>query len=163
MSEKTNYYAIIPAPVRYDKDLIPSAKLLYGEITALSTQEGYCWATNKHFADLYKTSEKTITRWVKSLEAKGYIKSEVNTFRYADGTVKKVRKIYIDNYVPYQADKNRFNHRDKNVFDHRDKNVPCNNKGSSNKFGNKEEKHSFDIGQYEEYVENQDLKYERKE
>ena len=33
MNETPNYYAIIPANVRY-ADLKPNAKLLYGEITA---------------------------------------------------------------------------------------------------------------------------------
>ena len=35
MSDKIqkNYYAIIPADVRYDKRLKPLARLLYGEIT----------------------------------------------------------------------------------------------------------------------------------
>lgn len=137
LKEQPNYYALIPAPVRYDKDIIPNAKLLYGELTALSNQKGYCWATNRHFADLYSTSEKTITRWVKSLETKGYIKSEVNTFRYDDGTVKKMRKIYIDNYVPYQADIYGNSHTDKNVLDHMDKNVPYNNTTINNKIINK--------------------------
>ena len=34
-----NYYAIIPANVRYDINLKPNEKLLYGEITALSNQK----------------------------------------------------------------------------------------------------------------------------
>lgn len=38
--EKPGYYAIIPADVRYNEQLPPNAKLLYGEITALTTQQG---------------------------------------------------------------------------------------------------------------------------
>ena len=77
MREQPNYYAIIPANVRYDSDLIQGAKLLYGEITALSNQKGFCWANDMYFANLYKVSKKTIQTWLKSLEIKGYIKREV--------------------------------------------------------------------------------------
>ena len=72
-----NYYAIIPANVRYDENLIPSAKLLYGEITALCNEKGYCWASNDYFASLYKVSKTTIKKWLKSLESNGYIQREV--------------------------------------------------------------------------------------
>lgn len=67
------YYAIIPADVRYDENLIPSAKLLYGEITALCNEKGYCWATNDYFSRLYSVSKKTISTWIKSLSDSGYI------------------------------------------------------------------------------------------
>lgn len=67
------YYAIIPANVRYDKDLAPNAKLLYGEITALCNGKGYCWASNQYFAELYGVSVLSIKRWVNSLVTKGYV------------------------------------------------------------------------------------------
>lgn len=74
---KKSYFAIIPANVRYDKNLIPSAKLLYGEITALSNEKGYCWATNKYFAELYNVSEKSITTWINSLIKAGHIERKL--------------------------------------------------------------------------------------
>lgn len=80
---KRNYYAIIPANVRYDKNLIPNAKLLYGEITALCNEKGFCWASNNYFAGLYGVSTTSIKKWLKSLEDGGYIKREV---RYKEGS-----------------------------------------------------------------------------
>jgi len=77
MKDKKSYYAIIPAGVRYS-DIPPNAKLLYGEITALANEKGYCWASNKYFAELYKVKERTVTGWVASLIEKGFIKSEVS-------------------------------------------------------------------------------------
>jgi uncharacterized phage protein (TIGR02220 family) len=72
-----NYYAIIPANVRYDQELTPNAKLLYGEITALCNEKGYCWAGNAYFSDLYKVTNRTITGWINSLEQKGYIQRTI--------------------------------------------------------------------------------------
>lgn len=74
---KPAYYSIIPASVRYDKDLNSSAKLLYGEITALCGKEGYCWSSNSYFAELYDVSKVTISRWISVLVNKGHLKSEV--------------------------------------------------------------------------------------
>lgn len=74
---QSNYYAILPADVRYDPDLIPNAKLLYAEITALSNKTGYCWATNEYFARIYSTSKVSIIKWINQLEEKGYIEREI--------------------------------------------------------------------------------------
>lgn len=74
---KKSYYAIIPANVRYDKKIRPNAKLLYGEITALTNEKGYCWANNQYFADLYEVSKETISRWISELSDRGYITVEL--------------------------------------------------------------------------------------
>ena len=74
-NEKIGYYAIIPANVRYDNELPPNAKLLYGEITALCNKEGYCWATNDYFAKLYDCAKSTISRWISNLKNRGYIQT----------------------------------------------------------------------------------------
>ena len=77
MEEKPNYYAIIPAEVRYDKNLKDKAKLLYGEIVALSNKDGYCYASNKYFSDLYGISTTTVSLLIKDLIDKNYITSEI--------------------------------------------------------------------------------------
>lgn len=76
MEEQPNYYAILPANVRYDFDLKDKAKLLYAEITSLANSQGYCWATNKYFGELYNISSETVSRLIKDLINKGYLKSE---------------------------------------------------------------------------------------
>lgn len=80
---KKSYYAIIPANVRYDDMLIPNAKLLYGEITALCNEKGYCWASNEYFAQQYNVGKSTIQRWLKTLEERGYITRDV---KYKDNS-----------------------------------------------------------------------------
>lgn len=77
MDKQKSYYAIIPANVRYDKNLNPNSKLLYGEITALCNEKGYCWASNKYFAELYEVSETSISLWIKKLVDNGYIDSKI--------------------------------------------------------------------------------------
>lgn len=73
------YYAVIPATVRYDKELKASEKLLYGKITVLANRYGYCYAKNKYLAELYDVSTETMSRWISNLEKKGYIKTEIIT------------------------------------------------------------------------------------
>ena len=86
--DKPNYYAIIPAEVRYS-NLKPNAKLLYGEITALSGKLGYCYATNNYFAELYGVSKNTISSWISDLKKLGFI--NVNVERNAKKQIIKRR------------------------------------------------------------------------
>ena len=88
---KPNYYATITAEVRYSKKITPNAKLLYAEITALSSKDGVCWASNKYFSNLYEVSTVTISRWVSSLVENGFINREMV---YKKGT-KEIDKRYL--------------------------------------------------------------------
>ena len=91
MENKPNYYGIIPSNVRYDKRLTPNAKLLYAEITALCNDKGYCWASNKYFADLYEVSTTSISKWISQLCEFKYITSEII---YKEGT-KEILNRYL--------------------------------------------------------------------
>ena len=78
--EKPNYYAIIPADVRYSKKLTPNAKLLYAEITALCNMNGKCTASTDYFCKLYEVSRVSIQKWLKILESNNHIK-RVNIYK----------------------------------------------------------------------------------
>lgn len=73
----SSYYAIIPAYIRYNKELKFAERLMYGEITALSNKEGYCFASNRYFADLYGVSISTISRWISHLAELGSLHIEI--------------------------------------------------------------------------------------
>ena len=110
---KKSYYAVIPANVRYDESLPPNAKLLYGEITALCNAEGYCWASNKYFAELYGVTIRTIANWLRSLTDRGYIKAEVF---YKQGS-KEVEKRFIT-IIQYPHENNFSTYRENFQYPH---------------------------------------------
>ena len=97
VEERPNYYAIIPAQVRYDDRLKPNEKLLYGEITALSNKSGECYAGNNYFANLYEVTKETISRWIKHLKDLGYIDSKII---YKEDTKEIQKRVIIINGVP---------------------------------------------------------------
>ena len=91
---KPGYDAVIPARVRYDPELTDKAKLLYGEIRALASREGYCWAHDKTLASYYGVSASCISDNLRLLESRGHIFREV----LRDEETKEVleRRIWID-------------------------------------------------------------------
>lgn len=80
------YYAIIPAPVRYDVDLPLSAKLLYSELTACSNIYGYCTVDNKYLSEVCEISNRRAEQCLNLLETKGYI---------AIDTTESQRQLYL--------------------------------------------------------------------
>lgn len=75
--DQPSYYAVIPANVRYDKELMFWAKMMYWEITCLSNKTWICYASNKYFADQYWVSERQVQNWIKNLEDWWYIHRQV--------------------------------------------------------------------------------------
>ncbi|KLI42096.1 hypothetical protein SZ40_10485 [Brachyspira hyodysenteriae] len=123
MKESKNYYTIIPSAVRYDKRLKPLSKLIYGEITALTNDKGYCWANNNYFAEIYSVSKDTISRAVRQLEEFNYIKCIYDKTKQNN----EKRKIYIKSSV---SSKKSIRHS-KNPTDGIDKKVEDNNKDNN--------------------------------
>jgi len=153
--DNPNYYAVIPANVRYSKAISPQEKLLYAEISSLSNAKGYCWATNEYFSELYDLSKRTVSRQISNLEKKGFL--VIKMIYKANSKQVESRKIYIvqnteqvhqnsvknlveenknieeNTHTP--IDKNVYTPIDKNVYTYRqkclypmDKNVYDNNK-----------------------------------
>lgn len=140
-----SYYAIIPANIRYDTSVTPNAKLLYGEITALCNERGYCWANNEYFANLYGVSKVSISKWISQLVESGYINSIIE---YKEGT-----KEILNRYLTIVNDpiKEKFNTPIKEKF--KDNNTFINN--TINNTSNKKEKKKteFDV-LIESYTDN---------
>lgn len=104
IKEQPNYYSIIPANVRYDKDLKANEKLLYGEITSLTQKSGKCFASNNYFAELYGVAKETVSGWISSLEKKGYIKRELI---YKQGSKEIINRYLTINEYPIDKKINR--------------------------------------------------------
>lgn len=131
LDERTpGYYAVIPASVRYDDQISANAKLLYGEISALIGGEGFCYASNAHFAELYRVSERTVTGWITALKKGGYITVEL--VRDDTGQVTS-RKLYLTaSAVDGQPLENIFYTPRKNFQEGIEKNFQYTNTGVNN-------------------------------
>ena len=87
--ETPNFYAVIPANIRYAEDLSDLQKLLYWELTALSDKTWYCWANNSYFANLYKKRTHWISERLNDMFKKWYINIIFDSERWNQ------RKIYM--------------------------------------------------------------------
>ena len=95
--EKPNYYAVIPAEIRYNKKLTPNSKLLYAEITALCNMNGKCTASTQYFCKLYEVSRVSIQKWLKILEDNNYISRSVT---YKKGSKEILSRVIILVNIP---------------------------------------------------------------
>ena len=98
-SERCSAYVVIPAPVFYDRDLPPSARLLYGLISNLCNDRGYCWAKNETLCRYLDCKERTLRELLAKLRDKQYIQIEQSN---QGGTT--VRRILLGAYANRPAE-----------------------------------------------------------
>ena len=91
------YYAVIPSPVLFNKNLKPNEKLLYAVITVLANKDGYCFASNNYLADLFNSKPHTISNWISHLSKLNFVHVELIR---SDNNEIIQRRIYI-NDIPY--------------------------------------------------------------
>jgi DNA-binding transcriptional ArsR family regulator len=90
--ENLNHVVVMPASVRYDNRLKPSAKILYCEIESLINDKGCCCKDNRFFADIYGLTKETVSRLISQLKDHGYI--EVNYIYKENSKEIDCREIY---------------------------------------------------------------------
>lgn len=66
--------AILPLALIADNRIPSAAKVLYGELYALTELDGYTSRQSRYFSELYGVTEQAVYMWLKSLEDHGYIK-----------------------------------------------------------------------------------------
>lgn len=93
VSNDGEYFLKVPISILHDKNLNNTEKILLMIISNLSRVNRVCFASNKTLAELHNSSNPTITRCIKSLEDKGYIRSEL--IRDKKTNLVKNRNIYM--------------------------------------------------------------------
>lgn len=97
MYDSSNYFAVLPATVRYDKELTPRSVLLYAMLTSLAVANGEAYASNKYIATALKVSEPTVNRLLRELAERKYIKIR---FEYKLGSREIARRLICITDLP---------------------------------------------------------------
>lgn len=105
-------------------------------ISSLTAEKGYCYASNEYFEKLFNIDQSTISRKIKKLEEKGYIKVEYNKIG-CHITNRKIRltKISIDDLQKCQSavdKKVKENNTSMNIISNKNKRIKEINKEKEN-------------------------------
>jgi hypothetical protein len=71
--EKRGFFVFIPSVVLMDKRLSWIEKLILAEIYGLINDEGWCYPSNKHFAEIFGVSERYIRKCLEHIRELNYI------------------------------------------------------------------------------------------
>lgn len=85
-------YTLLPAVIRYDRDLRANEKILYSELLMISYPNGYCELENAALAERFHVTTQSISGWISGLKRAGYIKVEL--YLAGDKRDKLHRKIF---------------------------------------------------------------------
>lgn len=91
--QESGLFAIIPMAILENKTLSANAKLLYGEIMALSKKSGICYATNEYMADVLGLVKNSIPQLLKELSGCGLIIVDIE--RNQKGTYRNITISYF--------------------------------------------------------------------
>ncbi len=80
MRTKKTHETTMPANVRYCNTIPAGARLLYSEIAFICETEGCCRRRNKDFSKLFEVDIITISRWIKNLREKGFIRCKYKKY-----------------------------------------------------------------------------------
>jgi hypothetical protein len=97
-SSRADLFGKVPKSIYPDHRIDGNAKILFAEILGLAKTEGYCYATNGYFAEMFDVHESTVVRWVRQLEEANYVMSQF--LKSARGTE---RRLYIRNGPPVES------------------------------------------------------------
>jgi biotin operon repressor len=78
MKKEFSTFSVIPTDVMINKEISSTAKVLYGIISSLTNEKGYCWASNKYLGELIGISERQVSTTVNDLSEIGLIVSDVD-------------------------------------------------------------------------------------
>ena len=92
MINELHYDAILPAYIRYARNISQNEKIFFLELTSLTNKYGYSWATNEWLSDHFNVDPRTISTWVSNLQSKNYISVKSDSKSY--------RKIYLKHVQP---------------------------------------------------------------
>lgn len=100
-------YALCSNKWALDKNIKNELGLLI-IISSLTAEKGYCYASNEYLAEVFNSSEPVISRKIKKLEQKGYIKIAYKK-RGCEVISREIRltKLLIDDYQKSQSTINK--------------------------------------------------------
>lgn len=94
------WYGIVPNAVLFDPDIKDKELRIFIYISSLCAKRWYARPSNKHLADKFNTSVRTVTRYVNKLKGKWYLVVWIRRYHQENWDIKVIRYIKIgDTYI----------------------------------------------------------------